>query len=369
MADPLALRRLMARETTISDLLQYLTLRDSRAWDGMIDGVATADRESRIGTRQRADLVLRNSGGDPVAAIEVKLGHVTDVAQVGAYEQTFGDGVPLLFAGLDVDSGTAGVDPSRWTVVLLGDVFARWKRSADAEAAAVATAAVRVLERWDRLTSPRALDGDTMVPLAEIDEPFLARVLTRALREQLLSDGADSAFAGVTSQGGDSILLAFAQIPGESDGRCVVADLRWSTASRKVTLRFGLDYPSGSRSEREAVWTMAGELDDVIRADRFVDYMRKTRPELSRLLTARGSGRPRARGDWNEIVQRGFVRGDAKFFNPGFQRDGDTRLKAAVRVDVARATAADVTELIREVLRYLVSGAGGVPTAVGTTTA
>jgi hypothetical protein len=356
MSDPLGLRRLMAGENNNSDLLQYLTDRDPSAWNGIVAGVATAERESRIGTRRRADLVLRDRSGNPVAAVEVKLGHYFDDKQAAAYEESFGPEVPLLLAGLDADGAAATADTGRWRFLHLSAIFAMWTRSADPEAAA-ASAATRVLAHWDEvLSSALSTRGDASV-LAQIEEPFLTRVLTRALREQLERGGADRAYSDVTLGGGNATVMAFSQIAEEKPGREFIAEIRWNLRAPTMDFRFGLDYPSGSRGEREAVWDAAKRLDDVIRADRFIAHLKAERPDLVGLLTSRGTGRPRAKGDWDEIVERGFVRGDAKHFDPGFRRDGDTRLEATARVDLERATAADVVELLGAALQYLASEA------------
>jgi len=265
--------------------------------------------------------------------------------------------VQLLLAGLDVDGAAAGADEGRWRFIRLSEIFARWTRSADAEAAAIASAATRVLAHWDEaLSSVLGTRGDTNV-LARIEEPFLTRVLARALREQLVRGGADRAFADVTLGGGNATVMAFSQIAEETPGREFIAEIRWNSAASTMNLRFGLDYPSGSREERAAIWDAAKRLDDVIRADRFIAHLKAARPELAGLLTSRGAGRPRPKGDWDEIVERGFVRGDAKHFNPGFHRDGDTRLEATARVDLERATAVEVVELLGAALQYLASEA------------
>lgn len=71
------------------------------------------------------------------------------------------------------------------------------------------------------------------------------------------------------------------------------------------------------------------------------------------VIRARGVGRPAAKGEWGEIVQKGFERGDGSRYNPGFYRDGDTRFEASLRIDTARATGPDVVALLGHALDYL----------------
>src|SRR5690606_21477178 len=59
------------------------------------------------------------------------------------------------------------------------------------------------------------------------------------------------------------------------------------------------------------------------------------------------------RGDLLRGQLEGRARGDAKRYNPGFHRDGDTRFEATVRVDTTRATGPDVVALLERALTYL----------------
>lgn len=353
MVDQLGLRRLMGRETNISDLLHYLTDRDPAAWAGVVENVAMAARETGIGSGRRADLVLHDAEGEAVGAVEVKLGHVFDGDQAQAYETTFGEGIPLVLAGLDVDGEAAEVDEDRWRFLRLSELFECWTRSSDAEAAAVASAATRVLAHWEReISSILDQESDQSV-LARIDEPFLARILTRALRERVQVAGAGRAYASVTSGGGNAMLQAFSSVSEEFPGREYIAEVRWNLNASIMDFRFGLDYPSGSRAEREELWAHAQRLDYPIRVDSFISHLQAARPELAGLLTTQGRGRPDGKGDWGEVVEYVVEFTDMRGRNLGFFRDKDTRLEAKSRVDLHRATAADVSALLTEALAYL----------------
>src|SRR5699024_7465741 len=60
--------------------------------------------------------------------------------------------------------------------------------------------------------------GDGEKPLSSIQEPFEARVVTRAIRGRLDMHDGIRTYAGVTLGGGNAILMAFRQIPGEDEG-------------------------------------------------------------------------------------------------------------------------------------------------------
>lgn len=353
MVDALGLRRLMGRETNISDLLHYLTDRDPAAWAGIVEHVATSARETGISSRKRADLVLHDAEGNVVGAVEVKLGHVFDGDQAQAYEKAFGEETPLVLAGLDVDGEAAEVDADRWRYLRLSELFECWTRSSDAEAAAVASAATRVLAHWEReISSILDQESDQSV-LARIDEPFLARILTRALRERVQVAGAGRAYASVTSGGGNAILQAFSSVSEKTPKREYIAEVRWDLNASTMDFRFGLDYPWGSQAERAELYAHAQRLDDAIRVDSFIAHLRSARPGLASLLATRGTGRPTAKGDWGEVVEHGVDLVDIRGRSPGFFRDKDFRLEAKSRVDLHRATAADVSALLTEALAYL----------------
>src|SRR5699024_11097060 len=151
MPDPLGFRRLMAQETNVSDLLQYLTDRDPAPWTDLAPHTVRADRETRIGRTRRAHLTRRRADGEVTGGVEVKLGHVFDEGQATAYETTLDADEPLLLLGLDVDAEAANATGKRWQFVHLSTLVPRWIASHDPEAAAVALAMSRALSHWDTM--------------------------------------------------------------------------------------------------------------------------------------------------------------------------------------------------------------------------
>lgn len=220
----------------------------------------------------------------------------------------------------------------------------------------LAAAAAGVLASWAALITAVSNGGDgrEAQPLASISEPFLGRVLTRALAPAVRSVGAESVHTGVTSGGGNALFQSWRTFPTRPAEHRAIAEVRWQPARQIMDLRFGVDVDGAGYESRDAAWQLATALDSAIRADEFAAHLRAIDPERADLLArARGVGRPAAKGDWGEIVQKGFERGDGSRYNPGFYRDGDTRFEASLRIDTARATGPDVVALLGHALDYL----------------
>lgn len=353
------LARILASETNVSDLLAYFTEEDPSPWKDLIGSVPTAVvREGRARTKKRADLLLADEGGRTVGAVEVKLGHHLGHEQAAWYSETFDSEVPLLLASLDPVDPLAEFSESRWTAILLPDLVENWTGSSNPEVAVLAAAATKVLASWSGLITAVSTGAETREaqPLASISDPFLGRVLTRALKSAVRAAGADSVFTGVTSGGGNALLQSWRAFPGNPTGQNVIAEVRWQPARRIMNLRFGVDVDGDGRAAREAAWQLATSLDSAIRADSFAAHLRESDPDRADLLlSTKGPGRPSAKGDWEEIVEKGFVRGDGSRFNPGFYRDGDTRFEASVRIDITRASGPDVVALLDHALTYLIA--------------
>lgn len=351
------LGRILASETNVSDLLAYFTEEDPTPWSDLLGALpARAIREGRASTEKRADLLLMDAAGDTIGAVEVKLGHHLSEAQSDWYLSTFAADVPLLLTSLDPeDPHDSALDP-QWTVAPLPSLVGRWMESTNSEVAVLAAAATRILESWSALITAVSVgvDGREAESLSSISDPFLGRVLTRALKPAVVKAGADRAYPGVTSGGGNALLQSWRAFPQRQEGQNAIAEVRWQPAARKMDFRFGVHVLPDGRAEREAAWHLATTLDEAIRIDSFSDYLRETDPDRAGLLlTDKGSGRPSAKGDWAEIVEKGFERGDASRYNPGFRRDGDTRFEASVRIDTTQATGPDIVALLGHALDYL----------------
>lgn len=355
------LERLFASETNLSDLLAYFTQRDPDKWSGVAREVPVeVVREGGAGTAKRADVLLHGVDGSVVAAVEVKLGHHLSDEQKGWYEDTFEPEVPLILASLDRTDAVLDEVGGRWRKVPLADLVARWTASSDAEVAAFAVATHRVLAEWSRSIADVTgeVEAENARTLSHIRDPFLARILTRTLKPAFLAEGAQSAYPGTTSGGGNAILQGWTRLQDSPEGEDAIAEVRWSPGRDVMDFRFGLDFGESSQDARASVWARAQQMDESIRADRFVKHLESAAPTLADLvIVKKSSGRPRAKGDWTEIVEHGFQRGDASHFNPGFYRDGDTRLQATARIDTSRATGAEVVALLGHALRYLAAGA------------
>lgn len=351
------LGRILASETNVSDLLAYFTDEDPSPWGELIGTVPVAVvREGRASTAKRADLLLKDESSATVGAVEVKLGHHLSKEQSDWYTATFDADAPLLLASLDPVDERIALPDARWSAVLLPDLMGRWTNSPVREVAVLATSVTEILTAWSTQVAAvsAGIGGSAAEPLATISDPFLARVLTRALEPAILEAGAESSYAGVTSGGGNAILQSWRRFSDRPKEQKAIAEVRWKPATQVMDLRFGVDVRDSGREAREAAWQLAKALDEAIRADNFAAHLREVDPNRAELLVAsRRAGRPSAKGDWEEIVKKGFERGDAKRYNPGFHRDGDTRFEATVRVDTTRATGPDIVALLERALTYL----------------
>ncbi|TDP79291.1 hypothetical protein DEU31_1663 [Brachybacterium sp. AG952] len=351
------LGRILASETNVSDLLAYFTEEDPSPWVELIGKApARVIREGRASTAKRADLLLQDESGATVGAVEVKLGHHLSQEQSDWYTTTFEADVPLLLASLDpVDERVELPDP-RWSALLLSDLMGRWTGSSVHEVAVLAASVTAILTAWSTQVAAvsTGMGGRAEEPLATISDPFLGRVLTRALVPGVRSEGAEAVYTGVTSGGGNPLLAAWRTFRNRPSEHCVIAEVRWQPEHQNMVLRFGVDVDGTGREAREAAWQLATTLDSAIRADEFAAHLHEIDPERAELLVlAKRSGRPTAKGDWGEIVQKGFERGDGSRYNPGFHRDGDTRFEASLRIDTTRATGPDVVALLGHALAYL----------------
>lgn len=352
------LGRILQSETNVSDLLAYFTEEDPSPWTELLGAEpAGVVREGRTRTQNRADLVLTDVEGVAAGAVEVKLGHHLSEDQSDWYSTTFDAEVPLLLTSLDPVDERVELPSPRWSAISLPELVGRWRNSSVREVAVLASAATKVLAEWSTQIASvsTGVDGRSAEPIATITDPFLGRVLTRALKPEVLETSADSAYTGVTSGGGNAVLQSWRAFPDRPEGQYATAEVRWKPASQIMDFRFGVDVTPDGRPEREAAWQLATTLDAALRADSFAEHLQGTDPDRAELLLVRkGSGRPSAKGDWAEIVERGFLRGDGSRFNPGFYRDGDTRFEASLRIDTTHATGPDVVALLDHALTYLV---------------
>ncbi|MBP2410214.1 hypothetical protein [Brachybacterium fresconis] len=351
------LGRILASETNVSDLLAYFTEEDPTPWAGLIGSTpARVTREGRARSENRADLLLMGASGETIGAVEVKLGHHLSPKQSEWYTSTFGAEVTLLLASLDPVSPRDEHPDSRWSANLLPDLVSRWKGSSNSEVSVLAAAAERVLSEWSALITSVSTGskGKDAEPVESISDPFLGRILTRALKPAVLEGSAESAYPGVTSGGGNALLQAWRAFPGKPDRHDAITEVRWQPSRRIMDFRFGVDVTKGGRAGREAAWELATTLDSAIRVDSFSAYLEGVDQARAGLLSsARGTGRPTKKGNWADIVEKGFRHGDASQYNPGFYRDGDRRFEASARIDTSRATGPDLVALLDHALVYL----------------
>lgn len=119
--------RLLAQETNVSDLLQFLSDRDPGPWKDLVGFVPDeVAREAR--GANNADLLL--TSGTRAAVIEVKLGHLMSEKQQEKYEALPSD-MALFLAGLRSDEGRLEPDSDRWSFLSLSELIRRWEKVHD----------------------------------------------------------------------------------------------------------------------------------------------------------------------------------------------------------------------------------------------
>ncbi|MDR6574030.1 hypothetical protein J2X60_002685 [Curtobacterium sp. 320] len=143
------LGRLLAQETTVSDIIQLLSDRDPSPWEGVV-GFIPDEVTREASNANRADLLL--TAGGRTAVIEVKLGHIMSAEQQGKYE-ALQPRPDLYLAALDADRHRVGADAPSWTFISLADLLARWSGTEDPLARALAVETAATVSTWDRSIS------------------------------------------------------------------------------------------------------------------------------------------------------------------------------------------------------------------------
>lgn len=359
------LTRLLSRETNVSDLIQFLSDRDMTPWAALVGFVPEeVTREAR--GANNADLLL--TAGARSAVIEVKLGHLMDAEQQKKYE-----GLPsspdLYLAALTFDQWRLSLDAERWRFLSLSDVVAGWADVQDEAARVLAREVTDILRAWDEaIEGVFATRGTaTRLPLASLDQKFLARVVTRRVALDLQERGR-RAWAGVTSGGGLPLVQAWTPVRGEDYDRTFIAEVRWWESKPGGELRFGVDFeprPGGTEDEevRRSAFDLAASMDADIDFASLRAALESSDPEVASLLRRDKPCRPRAKGDWESVIVHGFsgapleggVKNNRRRTTPGFYGDGALRFQAIAEIDFGQASARDLADLLDATLTYLVS--------------
>lgn len=366
------LARILQNENSISDLLQELTDQSPDPWEGIVGfRPTTCAREERLDARTRADLVLRGDDPDARAFVEVKLGHTLSDDQQRRYEALADDRTPLIMAALSGDrarlSDAAGTG---WTFVPLGELFRRWadEPGVPTTAAALGALASDIMTGWDKTVIDALHDVDP-TPFTEIPFTFVRRLVADHAARRL-SEAGYPAHAGLNHTGTETILQAWHEIHGDPD-RCFHAELRIPFQGTSASLRFGVDFWTGNTPETEAYrrecYGLASALREAISVPGLRESLTESRPDLASLLRSRGLGRKAAPHDaWEHVLRHGYGTPEAKSrrsVRPEFVGDGTLRHQAAVKVDVAGLSAADLEGLVDATLNHLRAAHAELPQA------
>lgn len=359
------LERLLAQETNVSDLIQYLSDLDSSPWVELVGFVPDAVTREALADNH-ADLLLTSDS--KTAVIEVKLGHLMTIEQQEKYE-ALTSRPDLYMAALTADQARLTSDSGRWRFLSLSDLVGCWEKASDELARLLANEAAGVLRGWDRMISgvfdTRSAEGWT--PLSALTQKFLARVVTRRIAQDLGGWGRLT-WAGVTSGGGLPLVQGWTPVRGESTDRSFIAEIRWWETKPGGELRFGVDFdprPGHSEDEevRRAAYELARSMDTEIDYPSLHNEITEKRPDLAEFLRRKKRSRPKAKGDWERVIVHGFKesplpdgnKNNRQRTSPDFYGDGALRFQAIAEVDFERASARDLTDLIDFTLTYLSS--------------
>lgn len=357
------LSRLLARETNISDLLQFFSDIDSSPWTDLVGFVPqTVERE--VLKMNSADLLLVAEDGRRVP-IEVKLGHVLSGKQKADYERLL-DTSELYLAALSMDRQRLEADSSGcWSFLSLTQVFDAWANVEDQEVRVLARQIVNVLQDWDAQIAaifyPPAQEGS--LSLDVLTQKFLARVVSRRIAVDLRHRGRLT-HAGVTSGGGLPLIQAWTPIRNEGKDRCFIAEVRWGDKAAGE-LRFGVDFdprPGEAENEevRRAAYDLAYSMDSQISVEGLLNHLDLSNTRLAGLVAWKKNERPVPKGDWEEVIRSGFGetssvgrKNDRRAVRPAFWGDGTLRYEAIANVDFGSARGPDITDLLDATLTYL----------------
>lgn len=347
----------------MSDVIQLLSDRDMSPWEDVV-GFLPVNVTREASAANKADLHLSSPGRR--AVIEVKLGHLMSSEQEKAYE-ALTPRHDLYLAALAADRHRIKREASPWTFLSFADLFRRWAGSKDTFARLLALETATTIDTWDRLISGlfEAGDGDTRPTLRDLDQKFLARVVTRRVAEDLQARGWRTS-AAVTAGGGLPVVRGRTPIRGETEDRSFMAEVRWWETRPGAELRFGVDFePRSGEKENESVRRAAFDLATSMAVSlEYVslrDYIAGQDPELALLLSRTRASRPQARGDWESVIVHGFAgapledgrKNNRNRTRPIFYGDGTLRFQAIVEIDFDKASARDLTDLLDYTLGYL----------------
>lgn len=357
--------RLLPQESNVSDLIQLLSDRDPSPWADFV-GFVPDDVAREAKRANHADLLLTSDSR--TAVVEVKLGHLMSTEQQEKYEM-LPSWPDLYLAALSSDEVRLQVGSGRWGFLRLSELIGRWEQVDDQLARLIAGEAAGVLRAWDQMISGvfDVRSAKTWVPLNVLTQKFLARVVTRRIAQDLRDRGR-LARAGVTSGGGLPLVQSWTPVRGEGSDRTFMAEVRWWETKPGGELRFGVDFnarPDQYEDEevRRAAYDLARSMDVDIEFASLRDHFASERPDLAELLRRDKPSRPRARGEWEQVIVHGFEgapltggkKNNRQRTSPDFFGDGARRFQAIAEIDFDRASARDVTDLVDCTLEYLAS--------------
>jgi hypothetical protein len=224
-----ALGRLLAHESSLSDLLAFLAELDPlpiEATLGLAGGPHRFCREAsatRGMAKGRLDLVVRRcSDNHPVAVLEIKGAsdvHGDQLDRYNTWSDSFDPPVRQRFY-CTLDGDIPAPDP-QWRTVSLVDLFGAWRRSDNAHAAWLSDQIAQMLGRWDS-----EADGIIGKATGRFVPDLISRRVTAQLKTALQAHADGSTANATRTSGGTPMFLAWRKHPGGSALAWIGVDVR-----------------------------------------------------------------------------------------------------------------------------------------------
>ncbi|WP_138758564.1 hypothetical protein [Modestobacter altitudinis] len=373
------LERLLNGEERVSDFVAFLADLDPQPLARVLgldaEGLKVRREALVNGRGGRADLLVENAAGEPLALVEVKIGAGQHGRQYAVYDEWAAqDGLSASCWLVTLSGDDPHVPPSWHTGLTLAGLVGEWRKSDHAQAAWLADLAAAVLER-----RAEQLEGRLGLAQDRVVADLLVKRLKASLRRSPTADRLDLALgSGMRTNGGAPMLLGWWSI-GTRAGLDVfmTLDLRADNPRpRAWVLRLGLEVdPRDVRDSAEAR-VLAHDLATPIAArlsrTALVATLNEDQQALAAALVPRkrgwhdglsGNPSPRRLADWRSAASAGEPTGKHPMLFSDSLYNGGLRLASQLPVDAAELDWRDMLELMEVSLDHLASVAADVTVA------
>jgi hypothetical protein len=365
------LARLLSRENRVSDFIAFLAALDPEPFLAALNLPAQevcVKREGLLGKRsERADLVVRDANGSPIALLEIKTSAAQHGDQFDRYDRWAKAQARPPTCYLIALDGEALSPPEGWRVQpMLPQLLRCWTDSRDPHAAWLSAAAASVLDGW-----ATQADGK----LGNASGPIVGDLVARKISVGLLADGNPrTGFGAYPTRdfGGAAMVFAYQPFPGQPQepGAWLCADLRSKFRDRPEApwqLRLGVEVKISDQVTPAKARTTAHDLAMSIRGSltctAVTQALREAgQPQLAAALRPKRSSRDglvalneETRGEWRVYVE---TRADGRHpllvhDNVSYEGYRGYRLFSLIEVNVSALDWRQLATLVRTALAHI----------------